>query len=114
MANDRVFFVLQALLKYLAFAWAADFRGWLYRPFFRRCGLGLKVLDGVTIKYPSEIVLGANVRFNEGCVVTGKGGLEIGDEVMIGAGSKITSGLHGTAMDRPMQQQPMQTRAVRI
>ena len=114
MTGDRVFFVIQALLKYVAFEWAVALRGWLYRPFFRRFGQGVKILDGVVIKYPSQIELGDHVRINEGCYITGKGGLSIGDEVMIGAGSKITTGLHGIALDRPMQRQPMLERAVRI
>ena len=114
MTGNRVFFVLQALLKYLPFEWAAGLRGRLYRPFFRRVGVGFRVYDGVTIKYPSDIELGRHVRINEGCVVTGKGGLVIGDEVMIGAGSKITTSLHGTALGLPMQRQPMSVRPVRI
>ena len=32
----------------------------------------------------------------------------------IGAGSKITTSLHGVALDRPMQRQPMSERPIRI
>jgi acetyltransferase-like isoleucine patch superfamily enzyme len=66
----------------------------IYKPFFKKSGSNLRILDAVVIKYPDEIQLGDNVTINQFCFVVGKGGLTIGNDVMIGSGTKITTSGH--------------------
>lgn len=113
--GNRVFFIVQGLLKYLAFNWAVALRGWLYRPFFRKFGRGVIIMDNVTIKYPDQIDIGDNTRINEGCYIVGLGGLSIGADVMVGAGAKIVTTSHvARRVDIPMAQQGLAVAAVSI
>ncbi|MCX5642436.1 MAG: acyltransferase, partial [Candidatus Omnitrophica bacterium] len=41
--------------------------------------------DGVTFKYPSDIEIGDNCVIGEFCYLVGKGGLKIGNDVLIGS-----------------------------
>jgi acetyltransferase-like isoleucine patch superfamily enzyme len=112
--RNRLFFAIQASLKYVPFAWGATLRRCLYRPFFASVGRGLTVHDNVTIKYPDEIRLGHHVTINTGCFVVGLGGLSMGDDVMLGAGTKIVTTAHGRSTDLPMQRQRLETRPIVI
>ena len=113
--GNRVFWILQALLKYAPFHWCVIARQVLYAPYFAEVGVGLAVHDNVLIKYPDEIRLGNHVTINPGCILVGAGGLTIGSDVMIGAGTKIVTSAHITARtDMPMRQQGMTRTAVLI
>ena len=113
--GNRIFWMVQGLLKYAPFGWCVALRGWLYRPFFASVGKHLRVHDNVLIKYPDEITLGDHVTVNPGCILAGKGGLAIGSEAMIGAGTKIVTTSHVSASTEiPMRQQGMVTSPVVI
>jgi maltose O-acetyltransferase len=112
--RNQLFFAIQGALKYVPFAWGAVARRWLYRPFFAEVGRGLTVHDNVTIKYPDEIRLGHHVTINTGCFVVGLGGLSIGNDVMLGAGTKIVTTTHGRSTGEPMQGQPLETTSILI
>jgi acetyltransferase-like isoleucine patch superfamily enzyme len=94
--SNRVFFAIQGFIKYLPFSWAAHLRPMIYRPFFAAMGENVRILDGVTIKYPDEIRLGNDVTINEGCYIVGLGGLTMGNDVMVGAGTKIVTTSHAS------------------
>ena len=97
MSNaNRIFWILQGLLKYAPFNWCVAVRRILYAPYFAKAGIELSVHDNVMIKYPDEIRLGDHVTINPGCILAGAGGLSIGSDVMIGAGTKIVTTSHGT------------------
>jgi acetyltransferase-like isoleucine patch superfamily enzyme len=93
---NRIFWILQGLLKYAPFNWCIAVRGILYAPYFAKAGIGLSVHDNVMIKYPDEIRFGDHVTINPGCIIAGAGGLSIGSDVMIGAGTKIVTSSHRT------------------
>ena len=113
--SDRAFFAVQNTLKYISFAWMATWRGAVFRPFFAHAGARLRVHDGVTIKYPSEISLGDDVTINTGCFLVGLGGLTIGDNVMLGPGTKIVTTAHRfEQLDVPMQREPLETAEIVI
>lgn len=115
MTRNRLFFVVQGVLKYLPFAWAVWLRGLAYPFFFRRWGRDVRILDNVTIKYPDQIELGDHVRLNEGCYVVGLGGLVIGDHAMVGAGTKIVTTSHNfQRTDIPMAQQGISAQPIHI
>jgi maltose O-acetyltransferase len=108
--NDRTFWVLQGILKYLPFDWGRDLRSRLYRPFFRTCGEHVRIEDGVTIKYPSHIDIGDNAVINQNCFLVGLGGLRIGRDVMMGNNSSVITTSHVTdSVDVPMRLQGMTT-----
>lgn len=114
-SGNRLFWVLQGLLKYAPFNWVVAVRRELYGAFFARVGTGLSVHDNVLIKYPDEITLGDHVTINPGCIIVGRGGLTIGSHAMIGAGTKIVTTSHVTARtDVPMRLQGMTSAPVVI
>jgi maltose O-acetyltransferase len=107
-SGNRWFWILQGLLKYAPFNWCVAVRRELYGSFFKKVGSGLAVHDNVLIKYPDEITLGDHVTINPGCILVGKGGLTIGHNAMIGAGTKIVTTSHVTTRtDIPMRLQGM-------
>jgi maltose O-acetyltransferase len=108
--SDRRFFVLQAWLKYLPFAWAVGLRPALYRKYFAAMGAKARIFDGVTFKYPSSIRLGDNVTVNQGCFLAGSAGLDIGSDVMFGAGTMIVTSNHVMSRtDIPMIRQGLES-----
>lgn len=60
------------------------FRGWLARPFFKKCGKKLGLGRNVTFYNPSSIELGDYVYIALGCWLQGGVGIEICDEVLLG------------------------------
>ena len=115
MQNDKLFFLIQALVKNVPFKSFVWLRRTLYRPFFKKMGSNVRIMDCVTIKYPSEIEIGDNVTINEYAYIVGLGGLSVGDQCMIGAGSKITSSTHRTdSCDASMASQGLKCEQVLI
>lgn len=96
MNKDKVFFILQALIKNIAFDWGANLRSFVYRPFFKRLGKDVQIKDGVVFKYPSEIEIGDHCKVGEYCYFVGKSGLKIGNYALIGAGTKIITSSHNS------------------
>jgi maltose O-acetyltransferase len=114
-ARNRVFWVVQGLLKYVAFDWCVSLRRVMYRPFFAHAGRHLTIHDGVLIKFPDEIRFGHEVTVSPGCILVGRGGLSIGNDVMIGAGSKIVTTSHETdRTDIPMRLQGLSANPIVI
>lgn len=112
MTNDQAFWLVQGILKYLPFDLTRRLRSWAYRPFFKRCGTNVRIEDGVTIKYPSEIEVGDNTVINQHCFLVGLGGLRIGRDVMMGNNSTIITTAHvTTSVDIPMRAQGIVSRA---
>lgn len=78
----------------------------LYPSFFKSYGKNVRIFDSIVIKYPNDIEIGDNVTINQFCYIVGKGGLKIGDDVMIGAGTKMTTTSHDfKEVIKPMSQQ---------
>lgn len=104
--SNQIFFLLQSILRYFPFKLGLYLRRTLYRPFFKKLGRGVRIFDAVVIKYPDQIEIGDYVTINQFCYVVGLGGLSIGDNVMMGAGSKIATTKHNfQAVDVPMAKQ---------
>ncbi len=59
-----------------------------------RCGAGTRVLSGVVIYYPESLLIGRNVGIASGCQFNAGGGIEIGDDVLIGPGTMVWSQNH--------------------
>jgi acetyltransferase-like isoleucine patch superfamily enzyme len=62
-------------------------RQWTYRGLFGRCGRGVVIGTGVSLRNPRNIVLGARVILDDNCVLDAKGddgrGIHLGDDVFI-------------------------------
>lgn len=113
--SDKLFFIVQGFLKYNAFDFGMTLRRIFYKPFFKSFGRNIQIQDGVTIKYPSEIEWGNNLKIGQHCFFVGKGGLMIGDNTMIGAGTKIITSNHNFEdTELPMTQQGLSFKPVLI
>jgi acetyltransferase-like isoleucine patch superfamily enzyme len=115
MKNDKIFMVIQNTIKYWSFEWAIKFRTFAYRFFFKKMGKCVKIKDGVTFKYPSEIEIGDNSTIGEQCIIVGKGGLYIGDYSLIGARTSIITTNHNhTNLDIPIYKQGLSFKPIKI
>jgi acetyltransferase-like isoleucine patch superfamily enzyme len=115
MNKNKVFFFLQAVLRYFPFKLGIVLRRLLYPFFFKSFGEDVTIYDAVIIKYPDEIEIGNHVTINQFCYLVGKEGLKIGDDVMIGAGSKIVTSSHGFEnTDKPMRLQSITFKSVTL
>lgn len=109
MTKDRLFFIVQSCIKYNSFNWGIKLRSFLYKPFFRKFGKNIQIKDGVTFKYPSEIELGDNCKIGEFSYFVGKAGLIIGNNLLLGAGTKIITSRHNFEdIDTPMWKQGLE------
>lgn len=57
-------------------------------------GKNVKIYDGVHIDKPSKLILGKNISINRGTIINACGGVEIGDDVLIGPDVIIYSQNH--------------------
>lgn len=70
----------------------ARIRGYFYSKIFRHCGKPLpRINRGVIFSSPENIECGAGVRINPQCYFMAKGGIVLGDNVIVSAGTKIVS-----------------------
>jgi acetyltransferase-like isoleucine patch superfamily enzyme len=70
-------------------------RGWLARPFFKKCGLDLRLGRRLTFYNPSKIELGTHVYLAYGCVfLAGNEEIVIEDEVIMGPYCVLASENH--------------------
>ena len=113
--SDKLFFIVQGFLKYNAFDFGMVLRRFFYKPFFKSFGKNIQIRDGVTIKYPSEMMWGDNLKIGQHCFFVGKGGLNIGNNCMIGAGTKIITSNHNFEdVEKPMAEQGLAFEAIVI
>jgi acetyltransferase-like isoleucine patch superfamily enzyme len=95
------------VLKYLWFrfvmlttGWLPDFtpvlqfRGFLTRPAFKKCGKNFQVASGTIINFTSKVSIENNVFIANNCWINAAGGVIIEDEVMLGPFVVISTGDH--------------------
>lgn len=83
--------------------------------FFRKAGTNIQIFEGIRIRDPSELVVGSNVAIGMDCTLQCGGGLQLGDNVLLGAGVKIWTVSHAFADEtRPISQQGLVLRPVVI
>jgi acetyltransferase-like isoleucine patch superfamily enzyme len=63
------------------------------------------IYPGVRFVYMKNIYLGKSVLINSNTYVYGKGGIEIGDKVLISPNCSIIAGDHNVGLDRPILEQ---------
>ncbi|MDY0933053.1 acyltransferase [Chryseobacterium sp. CFBP8996] len=69
-------------------------RGFLMRPFFKKCGKNFKIASGVTINHPERIEIGENVYFAHNVWINGTGGLSFGSDIQLGPMCVIVTSQH--------------------
>ncbi|UMZ34201.1 acyltransferase [Priestia megaterium] len=69
-------------------------RGFLMKPFFKKCGKRLQIGKGVVINNPGNLILGNDCYISHYCYVQAKGSVELEDNVIIGPMSIIASSDH--------------------
>ncbi len=69
-------------------------RARLYRQVFAAAGEGLEVYPGLRVRNPQLVKVGDNVYLGEQVFLQAGGGLEIGDDVLIGPGVKVWTQNH--------------------
>lgn len=115
MNKDKLFFIIQPVLRHLPYKIGRLLRNSIYRLFLKKAGKNINFMEGIIIKYPSEIEMGNNVTINQDCFIVGKGGLILGDDIMIGAGCKIVTTTHNAiTRDKPMREQGMSFEKITI
>jgi maltose O-acetyltransferase len=72
----------------------AQIRGWLYRPFFKKCGKNFLIANGVQLLNTHEIEIGNDVYLSYYAWLNGLGGLTLEDEVVIGPYVTISTLTH--------------------
>lgn len=92
------------------------FRSFLFRRYLlAAAGDGLAVKCGAMIDAPERIRLGRNVAVGEYVFIAGNGGVEIGDNVLIGHGASILTTQHVfNDIHKPIREQGLRLKPVKI
>jgi len=69
-------------------------RGFLIRPFFKKCGKNFQVAKGIIINYSRNIEIGDDVYLAHNIWLNGTGGLKIGNGVIVSPGVVIATTKH--------------------
>lgn len=69
-------------------------RGWLSKPFFKKCGKNFQYGTHVHFVWPHAIEIGDNVYLAAGCWIIGGAGVTIEEEVIFGPYAIIAAGTH--------------------
>ena len=94
IAKSAVFFFLYGCVKYLPSP-PGDLLRYLVLKIFLKKIRTFWVKDGATFWFPDKISIGKNSSINEFVVINGAGGVEIGNNVLIGHRTSIVSDSHG-------------------
>ncbi|MDP2671608.1 MAG: acyltransferase [bacterium] len=85
---------LVTLIRYLEGTSFLRLRRFCYRKLLKKMGRPVSIGTAVFIMEPEEIEIGNNVSIHEFCVISGFGGVKIGNDVSIATGTKIFSSTH--------------------
>jgi len=95
--------VVGGLLRSLPGFTALVVRGWFYRRMFKKLGASALFYPGVRISHSYGIRAGDFLAINSGAILDGRGGLTLGDHVMIGPYAVIVTSDH----DHQQTESPM-------
>ena len=88
------FGMLQSMLRDCPGEFGVQFRSRMYRKYFGKVGANLRVLQDVRIRNPQLIFAGDNLSLGDSNFLQAAGGIEFGDDVILGPGVKIWSANH--------------------
>lgn len=100
-----IYLGLYALVKYMAFPFANYLRFGVLRLFMHQVSSNY-ISDGVMIWFPWRVSIGRKCSLNQGVIIDGFGGVDIGDGVRIAAYVYINTSDHDFAdLETPISQQ---------
>lgn len=115
------FFSLVLWLKYthllskIPYGLGRKLRYFVLKRLLNHIGVGTHISTGVRILYPQGITLGDNVGIPRDVTLDGRGGVEIGDDTIIGFESIILTATHiSKDKDTPIRKQGMFCAPVKI
>ena len=86
-----------------------------YRKLLKQAGTNIVIKPGTFIKEPEQISLGNNISIQEYCVLSGYGGLQIGNDVSIATGCCVFSSTHVyDNSDKKIRETELEKKAVTI
>lgn len=86
-----------------------------YKIFFYHFGEGSSISNNVKIICPERICIGNNVGIANNVILDGRGGLEIGDDTMIGFETVILTSMHNhDSLQVPIRKQGMSYEPIKI
>lgn len=93
LALTAVYVNIYFFVKYLPPPIGIGLRWLVTKPFMKKMG-SCRIMEGVTINYPENISIGRHCALGEYVFLSGYGGIEIGDNVHLGANTMIVSSVH--------------------
>lgn len=108
--EDDIGFFVRPLPGVLGF-WA---RYLAYKPLCKRIASCPYIFPNVRIAYMRRLSLGRSVKLNVNIFIDARGGVDIGDDVLIGPNSVLASGEHDIAGDVLISGQASHGRPIRI
>jgi acetyltransferase-like isoleucine patch superfamily enzyme len=103
------------LLRFLPGIEGVVLRSFFYRRMFKTAGSKLIIYPNVYIIFSNHISVGDRVAINVGTYMDGRGGITIGDNVMIAPNCVISSAEHNfDRTDIPMCRQPVKYGEIKI
>lgn len=79
--------------------WGNKTRGYILKPFFKKCGKNIQICKKVHILYPYNIEIGNDVYIGYGSWINAQCNIKFEDEVMLGPYVCIVSGNHSKRGD---------------
>lgn len=106
--------ILQSLYNIVAFK-IAEFRAWFWGIFMKKIGKGVYIMGGCKILNPRGIEIGNYSGINHHTDIGGRGGLTIGNHVMIGPYCQILTAVHKSDdWKKPITRQGIECKPVLI
>jgi len=106
---------LEALLRNIPGHLGISLRYHLLTRSFKSCGENVVMWQGIRIRHPQGIKVGNNVQLGADNHYQAWGGIQIGDDTLLGPNVKIWTINHAyTDRDRPIREQGYQVRRVEI
>jgi len=104
--NQFHYEVLNYILRNIPGQTGSFFRSWLYRKHAGSVGDNCIFWPGVKVRNIERLAIGNNVEIGEDCFLQAGGGIELGDNSLIGPRSMIWSVNHNFSnLDLPIRQQ---------
>lgn len=114
LAYNGFFFFVYGLVKYFPTPLGNILRYLVLKGFLKRVKT-LWIQDGATFWFPDRISIGRHTSINEFMFINGAGGVEIGDNVLIGHRTSLISDSHGfDDLEKKIYQQPKMNKPIKI
>ena len=114
-SNLILWLIYTHLLSKIPYQPGVKIRNIILKRLFKHVGIGTRISTGVRLLYPQGITLGNNVGVPRDVTLDGRGGLQVGDETIIGFETIILTATHiSKDKDMPIRKQGMFCAPVKI